>query len=145
AVPLVAAGLAFAGIAHAQGTANNGRGLGPTHDCTTTLNNGTVGVLDSGVAATPSGEVLVSESRAGCVIRFGPDGVGHVLIGHGRRSDACPGCSVRVVRPGDLEVGADGTVYVVDLVEFEVLAVRPDRGTRVVAEAGDAFAASSRA
>src|SRR5437762_9295061 len=78
AVPLVAAGLAFAGIAHAQGTANNGRGLGPTHDCTTTLNNGTVGVLDSGVAATPSGEVLVSESRAGCVIRFGPDGVGHV-------------------------------------------------------------------
>jgi sugar lactone lactonase YvrE len=139
AVPLLAAGLAFAGIAHAQGTANNGGGLGPDHDCNTTLTNDTVGVLDSGVAVAPSGEVLVSESRAGCVIRFGPDGVGHDFIGHGRRTDACPRCGVRISRPGDLEVGADGTVYVVDRGEFEVVAVRPDGGTRVVAQAGDTF------
>jgi sugar lactone lactonase YvrE len=145
AVPLLAAALAFAGIVHAQNYNNNGGGLGPAHDCSTTLTSGTVGILDSGVAVTASGEVLVSEPRAGCIIRFGPDGMGHVAIGDGQRSAACPACGVRIGRPGDLEIGPDGTIYVVDREEFQVVAVRPDGSTTVVAEAGQALDAYPRA
>jgi serine/threonine-protein kinase len=144
-VPLLAAALVFAAIVHAQDHQNNGGRLGPAHDCSTTLTGDTVGVLGSAVTSTPSGEVLVSETRAGCVIRFGPDGVGHVVIGHGRRTGACPGCGVRLDRPGDIEVVTDGTVYVVDLGEGQVVAIRPDGGSSVVATRGDAFGSSPQA
>ena len=144
-LPLLAAALAFAAIVHAQDYNNNGGRVRPPRDCSTTLTGDTVGVLGSGVTATPSGDVLVGESRAGCVVRFGPDAVGHIVIGHGRRTDACPGCGVRLERPGDIEVGPDGTVYVVDLGAGQVIAVPPNGNWRVVATAGQAFDASPRA
>jgi hypothetical protein len=144
-VPLLAAALAFAAIVHAQDYNNNGGWRGPDHDCSTVLTTGTVGVLDAGVAILPTGDVLVSEPRAGCVIRFGPDGIGHVAIGDGRRSGTCPACGVRIGRPSDLEVGPDGTVYVVDRTDYRLVAVRPDGTDSVLARAGQALDAYPRA
>ncbi len=125
AVPIVAIGFAFAGIVSAQGEGSDG-GLRPGADCGPTLTDDNVGYIRSGLTVVPSGDVLVSEFRAACIIRISPDGQGHFLIGGARRSDACPTCGVRLGRPADIEVVADGTVFVVDSGDFQVRAVHPD-------------------
>jgi sugar lactone lactonase YvrE len=123
-VPLLAAGLALGGIAHAQRHQNDHE-IRPRTGCTTTLTNDSVG-LDGALAVGPSGDLFVAETRAGCVIRFDAAGVGHLAVGGGRRSAACPACGVRLARPLAVAVGPDGTVYVLDQADYRLLAVRPD-------------------
>jgi hypothetical protein len=134
AVPLLAAGLAFAGIVHAQGEQNDGE-IRPREGCSTTLTSDVLG-LEGTLAVGPSGDLFVPEPRAGCIIRIDSAGVGHLAVGGGRRSATCPACGVRLARPLDVAVGPDGTVYVLDQADYRVLAIRPD-GTETTLAGGE--------
>lgn len=133
-VPLLAVGFAFAGIVHAQSEANDG-GLDPDAACTTTLTGNVIGI-EGTLDVTPSGDIFVPEPRAGCVIRIDTAGTGHLAIGGGRRSEACPACGVQLTHPIDVGVGPDGTVYVLDEADYRILAVRPD-GTATTLAGGE--------
>jgi serine/threonine-protein kinase len=102
AVPLLAAALALAGIAHAQGN-QNGYEARPRAGCSTTLTDDAIGYGGS-VAVGPGGEVFVGETRAGCVVRFDKAGVGHRVGVDG----------LQLGRASEVEVAPDGTVYVLD-------------------------------
>jgi serine/threonine protein kinase, bacterial len=137
-IPLLAAGLAFAGILHAQADSRGGAYPGPTEDCNTTL-GGLVIAYSGALTVAPSGEVLVAETRAGCIVRIDSAGVVHRFIGGGGRSDACPACGVRLGRPTDTAVAADGTVYTIDRDTQHLLSVKPDGTTTVLPIGGEAF------
>jgi hypothetical protein len=130
-VPLLAVGFAFAGIVHAQEFQNDGQ-IRPRTGCVPGLDSNTLG-LEGALAVGPSGDLFVAETRAGCVIRIDSAGVGHLAVGGGRRSDDCPACGVRLARPLAVAVGPDATVYVLDLADFRLLAVRPDGTTSTLA------------
>jgi len=130
AVPLLAAGLAFAGILHAQQDQNDY--AQPRGDCSPTITDDNLG-YDGSLAVGPTGDIFVLETRAGCVIRIDAAGVGHLAVGGGRRSEACPACGVRLGRPSEVEVGRDGTVYVLDPSTYRLLAVAPDGTTTTIA------------
>jgi sugar lactone lactonase YvrE len=132
-VPLLAAALAFAGIVHAQEHQNDYE-IGPRTGCTTTLTGDSVG-LEGALAVGPSGDLFVAQTRAGCVIRIDSAGAGHLAVGGGRRSAACPACGVRLARPLGVEVGPDGTVYVLDQADYRLLSIRPD-GTETTLAGG---------
>jgi len=123
-LPLVAAALVFAGIVHAQQHQNENR-LRPRAACSTTLIGDVIG-LEGALAVSPSGDLFVAETRAGCIIRIDSAGVGHFAVGGARRSATCPACGVRLTRPLGVAVGPDGTVYVLDQDDYRLLAVRPD-------------------
>lgn len=126
-VPLLAVVFAFAGIVHAQEFQNDGQ-IRPRTGCVPALDSNTLG-LEGSLSVGPSGDLFVAESRAGCVIRIDSAGVGHLAVGGGRRSAECPACGVRLARPLSVAVGPDGTVYVVDLADYQLLAVKPDGTT----------------
>jgi glucose/arabinose dehydrogenase len=127
----VAAGLAFAGIVHAQ-QHQLGGGVRRHVACSTTLTLDAVGFY-GGLAVGRSGDVFVSEPNAGCVIRVDSAGVGHMAVGGGRGSAACPACGVHLVQPTDVEAADDGTLYVLDRGNGQLVAVKPDGTTTVVA------------
>ena len=133
-VPLIAVGFAFAGIVHAQEYQNDGQ-IRPRTGCVPGLDSNTLG-LEGALAVAPSGDLYVTETRAGCVIRIDAAGVGHLAVGGGRRSAECPACGVRLARPLAVAVGPDATVYVLDLADFRLLAVRPDGTTSTLAGVG---------
>jgi sugar lactone lactonase YvrE len=133
-VPLLAVGFAFAGIVHAQEYQNDGQ-IRPRTGCVAGLDSNTLG-LEGALAVAPSGDLFVAEARAGCVIRIDAAGIGHLAVGGGRRSAECPACGVRLARPLAVAVAPDSTVYVLDLADFQVLAVRPDGTTSILAGGG---------
>jgi len=127
-VPLLAAALAFAAIVHAQGHANDNP---PRAECSPTITGDNLGYAGS-LAIGPTGDIFVLETAAACVIRVDVAGVGHMAVGGGRRSDACPACGVQLRRPNEVEVGQDGTVFLLEPWNYRVLAVAPDGATRTV-------------
>jgi serine/threonine protein kinase, bacterial len=131
-VPLIAVGFAFAGIVQAQESANDGYDP-PPGDCSPTITQGNLGYGGS-MAVSPTGDVFVLEAGAGCIVRIDAAGVGHLAFGGGRRSDACPACGVNLGNPAEVEVGQDGTVYVLDAQADRVFAVAPDGTRTTIAE-----------
>ena len=134
-VPLIAVGFAFAGIVSAQENANQyGE---PQGECSPTLTRDNLG-YNAAISVGPTGDVFVLEDGAACVIRIDAAGVGHLAVGHGRRSDACPACGVNLVNPSEMEVGQDGTVYVLDHLNDRtrdrILAIAPDGTATTIAQ-----------
>ncbi len=130
AVPLLAAGLAFAAIVHAQeGPERHEVGPRPglQHRPRPMRRSGW---KEPWLWARPA-TCSSAEARAGCVIRVDTAGVGHLAIGGGQRSATCPACGVRLSRPVAVAVGPDGTVYVLDQAELPrpvAVAARRHRG-----------------
>ena len=131
-VPLLAVGFAFAGIVHAQGNANNEYDE-PQGECSPTITRNNLG-YDAALAVGPTGDIFVLETGAGCVVRIDAAGVGHFAVGGGRRSDSCPACGVNLGNPSEMEVGQDGTVYVLDHANDRILAIAPDGTRTTIAE-----------
>ncbi|MCA1845574.1 MAG: hypothetical protein LC792_20755, partial [Actinobacteria bacterium] len=128
AVPLVAAALAFAAIAHAQAHQLDYE-TRPRAACGPNLTDANIGYYGA-ITIGPAGDLFVAESRAQCVVRIDNAGVGHYVVGGGRR-DGCPACGARMGFPTDVEVTPDGTVHVIDEAHYQMVGVRTDGTTTV--------------
>jgi len=128
AVPLVAAALTFAAIAHAQAHQLDYQ-TRPRAACSPAPTDATVGYYGA-ITTGPAGDLFVAESRAQCVVRIDSAGVGHYAVGGGGRT-GCPACGARVGFPTDVEVTPDGTVHVIDQGHYQMVGVRPDGTTTI--------------
>ena len=133
AVPVVAAVLAFAAIAHAQAHQLDYE-TGPRAACATTLSDATVGLYGA-ITTGPGGDLFVAESRARCVVRIDSTGVGHYVAGGARRA-GCAACGAGLGFPTDIAVTPDGAVHVIDETHYQLVGVRPDGTTTIERGAG---------
>ncbi len=97
----------------------------------------------TGVAVASDGTVYISDSGNHTVRAVTPDGVISTVVGTGRDNpevdsvpDGTRGTEVDLVMPGNLAVGADGTLYIADAGRNQVLALSRDGGLSVVAGSG---------
>ncbi|MGQ0846746.1 MAG: NHL domain-containing protein [Sporichthyaceae bacterium] len=135
AVPVVALAVLFGAVV--VGEALDTEQRISTARCTpvpTPVNAG----FGSGIAIGSGEEVYVLQAQARCVVRLDAQGNGAIVAGAPGGAD-CAACDVDLGRPFDLAVGADGTLYVGQQEDADVLVVRPDGSTRTIEANYDDF------
>ena len=97
--------------------------------------------LPSGVAVAPDGTVYVSEDGGHRIRAVAPDGTITTVVGDGvagGSGDGGPGVDARIDEVEALDIGPDGSVYMVDSGLHRVRTLRPDGTIVTVAGSGHA-------
>ncbi|MDH4247732.1 MAG: HYR domain-containing protein, partial [Deltaproteobacteria bacterium] len=100
--------------------------------------------LPRGVAVAPDGSVYLADSGHHRVVHFTPQGTVHTVAGYfngtsytgGYNGDNIPATQAALYNPHDLEIGSDGSLYIVDSSNFRIRRITPDGVIHTIAGNG---------